>query len=149
MVAPRGPEGPGYRHHSWYPRLQRVETFPADVRVPDVDRVGDEVLDVVGVFREQRADLRPIFDPEQQPASLAGDEGPRADHLSLGEELAQIGAVAVHRLLDSFERSLVLQRDEGIEGHAPASNIPCGACGCACGAGAAEQTAARPAPPPR
>src|SRR2546426_96761 len=108
MVAPRGPEGPAYRHHSWCPRLQRVETFPTDVRVPDVDRVGDEVLDVVGVLREQRSDLRPIFDPEQQPASLAGDERPRADHLSLGEELAQICAVASDCLLDSFERSFVL-----------------------------------------
>src|SRR6266852_2953024 len=96
---------------------QRIEPLDSDVRRPPVDGGVHQPLDLERVLVEDRLDLRLVLDAQEQGAALAWDEGPGGDHLALGEQLAQVSAMTVQRVLHALERIAVLEHDEGVEGH--------------------------------
>src|SRR5207253_2927740 len=96
---------------------ERVESFGADVRRPSIDGGVDELFHLVRVLGQDERDLRLLLDAQEQRPALARDERTRGDHLALGDQLAQVGAVAVDGLLHALERIPVLECDEGVEGH--------------------------------
>src|ERR1700730_6951313 len=127
---------------------ERIQPLAADVRIPDEDRVRDQLSELVRFLRQQRLDLRPILDPQQKPAALPRHERSRTHHLSLGVQLSQVRAMAFDGLLHPVEGEQVLQRHEGIEGHAAACITACGASAWAAAATAAHWTGGRRTPPP-
>src|SRR6267143_2644774 len=128
---------------------ERIQALATDVRIPDVDRVRDQLFQLVRVLCQQPLDLRRILDAQQETAALPRHERPRTHHLSLGVQHSQVRAVAFDRLQHPVEREQVLQRDEGIEGHAAACITACGASARAAAAAEAHWTGARRPPPPR
>src|SRR5712664_527397 len=104
-------------HRRSAPGGERLESLGPDVRRPTVDGGVDQPFDLERVLVEDRLDLRLVLDPQEQGAAFAWDERPGGDHLALGEQHAQVGAVTIQRLLHALERIAVPEHHEGVEGH--------------------------------
>ena len=76
-----------------------------------------QALDLERVLVEDGLDLRLVLDAQEQGAPFAWHEWPGSDHLPLGEQLAQVGAMPVESLLHALERIAVLEHDERVESH--------------------------------